>query len=317
MQLPPRVAPKSPCTKRWTSADGVWATATGSPVSSSVVAKKTWATATATTMVKRSEASLRAIPHQCTSGRWYGQRTNLGDRPRRRETVAVNLPALWPDLECAGYREDLPFWRSLAAETGGPVLDVGAGTGRVSLDLAARGIDVVAVDTEAALLAALEHRAGGLPVQTLVADARRFTSERRFALIIVPMQTLQLLGGSAGREAFLRRARKHLLPGGRVAAALADAMDCFDAEHDSPPPPDALEIVDVRYASQLRAVVEDGERAALHRRREVVGPHGREHDEDVVLQLDRVSADTVEAEAARLGFGVEARRRVPETEQYL
>ena len=229
----------------------------------------------------------------------------------------MNVDALWHDLECAGYREDLPLWRSLAAQTGGPVLDVGAGTGRVSLDLAARGIGVVALDTEAALLAALEHRATGLPVETLVGDARRFASERRFALIIVPMQTLQLLGGRAGREAFLRCARRHLRPGGLVAAALADAMDCFDSERDSPPPPDALAIGDVRYASQLLAVVEDGERAALHRRREIIGPDGLRHAEDVVLGLDRVTADEVAAEAARLGFVAQPHRRVPETEQYL
>src|SRR3954454_12202777 len=88
--------------------------------------------------------------------------------------IPVNLDALWHDLECADYREDLPLWRSLVAETGGPVLDIGAGTGRVSLDLAARGTSVVALDSDAALLAALEHRAAGLPVETVVADARRF-----------------------------------------------------------------------------------------------------------------------------------------------
>jgi ubiquinone/menaquinone biosynthesis C-methylase UbiE len=48
----------------------------------------------------------------------------------------VNLAALWHDLECGDYRDDLPSWRSLAATAGGPVLDVGAGTGRVTLDLA-------------------------------------------------------------------------------------------------------------------------------------------------------------------------------------
>ena len=59
---------------------------------------------------------------------------------------------LWHDIECSGYDEDLPLWRALAAEADGPVLDVGAGTGRVSLDLAARGVAVVALDAEASLL---------------------------------------------------------------------------------------------------------------------------------------------------------------------
>jgi SAM-dependent methyltransferase len=230
--------------------------------------------------------------------------------------VTVNLAALWHDLECGGYREDLATWRALAAETGGPVLDVGAGTGRVTLDLAAQGLAVVALDTEAALLAALEHRAAGLPVETVVADARSFVLRRRFSLIVAPMQTLQLFGGPRGRAAFLRCARSHLEPGGLVAAALADAIDCFDDEHDAPPPPDACQVVDTRYASQLLAVVDDDGRAAISRRREIVGP-GRCRHEDVVVHLDRVSADDVAAEAARLGFLVEPHRQIPESERYL
>ena len=229
----------------------------------------------------------------------------------------MNLDALWHDLECGDYREDLPSWRSLAAATGGPVLDVGAGTGRVTLDLAAQGLAVVALDTEAALLAALEHRARGLAVQTLVADARSFDCEHRFSLIVVPMQTLQLLGGPDGRTAFLRCAYRHLKPGGLVAAALADALDCFDEEHDAPPPPDARDILEVRYASQLLAVLADGGRAALHRRREITGPGRPRHAEDVVIHLDRVSAEEVAAEAAPLGFLAEPHRRIPESERYL
>ena len=186
----------------------------------------------------------------------------------------MNLDALWHDLECHGYREDLPLWRTLAAETGGPVLDVGAGTGRVTIDLAASGVHVVAVDIDAALLEALDHRAAGLSVETVVADARQFAVGRRVSLVLVPMQTLQLLGGARGRAAFLRRALAHLEPGGLLAAALGDAVECFDEEHDAPPPPDACEIAGVRYASQLLAVVDEGDRAAIHRRREITGPGG-------------------------------------------
>jgi SAM-dependent methyltransferase len=209
------------------------------------------------------------------------------------------------------------LWRSLAAAAGGPVLDVGAGTGRVTLDLASGGLAVVALDIEAALLAALAHRAEGLPVETVVADARSFEMARRFSLVLVPMQTLQLLGGPHGRADFLRRALAHMEPGGLLAAAVADPMGCFDDVHELPPPAAALWVADVCYRSQLLAVVEDGGRAAMHRRREILGPSESPHCEDVVIHLDRLSASDVAAEAAALGFVVEPSRQVPETERYL
>ena len=62
------------------------------------------------------------------------------------------MSVIWHDLECGAYTEDLPVWRALAARHGGPVLDVGAGTGRVTLDLARAGHAVTALDTDPALL---------------------------------------------------------------------------------------------------------------------------------------------------------------------
>jgi SAM-dependent methyltransferase len=230
----------------------------------------------------------------------------------------MNLDALWHYLECGDYAEDLPLWRTLAADAAGPVLDVGAGTGRVSVDLAARGVEVVALDIEAPLLDALVRRAAGRCVETVVADAREFAfDERRFALVVVPMQTLQLFGGPSGRGAFLRRALGYLEPGGLLAAALADAMECFDEEHDLPPPPDSCEVGGVRYASQLLTVADEGGCAAIHRRRQIIGPDGRCEAHDVVVRLDRISADEVAAEGRALGFRSEPHMFIPQTERYL
>ena len=105
---------------------------------------------------------------------------------------------IWHDLECGSYTEDLPLWRAFADECGGPILEVGAGTGRVALELARGGHEVTALDLDGELLAALEQRGAGLDVRTTRADARAFELDGGFALCLVPMQTIQLLGGPPG-----------------------------------------------------------------------------------------------------------------------
>jgi SAM-dependent methyltransferase len=230
----------------------------------------------------------------------------------------MNLAVLWHDVECGSYAEDVGLWRELAAAAGaGPVLDVGAGTGRISLDLAARGVPVVALDSEASLLDALRERAGALPVETVCADARSFALGRTFALIIVPMQTLQLLDGPDGRAAFLRCARQHLAAGGLLAVALADALDSFDSETDGLPEPDRCDVDGVRYASRPLAVVDEGDRAAIHRLREITGPGTERAESHDVIRLDRVGPEDVEAEAAALGFSPQPVRRIPATDVYV
>jgi SAM-dependent methyltransferase len=226
---------------------------------------------------------------------------------------------LWHDLECGGYAEDLPLWRELAgaAGPGATVLDVGAGTGRVALDLARRGSEVVALDADARLLAALEERASGLPVRTAAADARDFDLGERFGLVVVPMQTVQLLGGPAGRDAFLTCARRHLQPGGVLAVALADALECFDSEHDQPPLPDVADVDGVLYFSRPVAVRDEGARVAIERIRETVDRQGRRSAEGDVVRLDRVDAAALEAEARAIGLRVLPRRSVPQTDEYV
>ena len=224
---------------------------------------------------------------------------------------------LWHDLECGGYDLDLPLWRELADREGSPVLDVGAGTGRVALDLARRGHEVVAVDHDPVLLDALADRGAGLAVSVVAADARAFDLGRRFPLVIVPMQTLQLLGGAEGRARSLARVREHLTPGGLLAVALADALESFDEEHDQPPRPDLREVGGVVYASRPVRVRDLGDRAAIDRVRQIVAIDGTLTTLDNVVELDRLEPEELEEEAVAFGLRAEPHRRIPQTLEYV
>jgi SAM-dependent methyltransferase len=110
-------------------------------------------------------------------------------------TSALTANAIWHDVECGAYAADLPLWEELAERSGGPVLELGCGTGRVALHLARRGHEVVGLDRDAELLAVLAARGIGLPVSALEADARSFKLESPAALVLAPTHLLQLLAG--------------------------------------------------------------------------------------------------------------------------
>ncbi|HEX6457833.1 MAG TPA: class I SAM-dependent methyltransferase [Thermoleophilaceae bacterium] len=225
---------------------------------------------------------------------------------------------IWHDVECASYGADLELWRALADERGGVLLDIGAGTGRVSLDLAARGHDVTALDSDPALIAALAARARerDLRVRTSVADARTFDLGQHFALVIAPMQVAQLMGGRSGRQAMLRRVHAHLAPGGVFAAALADPFEDIPEEDLQPPLPDVREEGGWVYSSMPVLLRVEDESTAIDRLRQAVSPGGDLTESMNTVVLDRVEPEELEEEAAGL-FRVLPRRTVPEDDRYL
>src|SRR5262245_61218854 len=118
---------------------------------------------------------------------------------------------------------DVAFYRSLAQEVGGPVLELGCGTGRVLLPIAALGIPCVGVDASPAMLAVL--RAKNPPPNLELVEGRMESfdlGDRRFRLVTCPFRAFQHLLTVEAQLAALANVRKHLAPGG------AFAFDVFD-----------------------------------------------------------------------------------------
>lgn len=128
------------------------------------------------------------------------------------------------DLQYDGYRDDLPFYRRLAEDHGGPVVELGAGSGRVTVTLARAAAPVIAVEPNAAMRARGEARVAAAGLGDLVrfvdADARSLDLGAKAALVVAPFNTLMHFESLHDQDEVLRRVRAHLLPGGAFACDL-------------------------------------------------------------------------------------------------
>ena len=243
----------------------------------------------------------------------------------------LSAEVIWHDLECGSYSADLPLWHELADVAAGPVLDVGAGTGRVTLHLGRAQADrrVTALDLDPVLLSALRERAASLDVETVCADARSFTLPRDdFALCLVPMQTVQLLSDAAERAAFLCLARAHMRPGGLLACAIVTELEPFDlAAGFAGPSPETAHVGDSLYISQATSVRVLPQHIAIERMRRIIAfdsgksserhPAGEAAGERNVVELARISASELECEGSKAGFHPESAVAIEPTDEHV
>jgi SAM-dependent methyltransferase len=123
---------------------------------------------------------------------------------------------------------DAAFYERVARETGGPVLEVACGTGRIALALARAGLDVTGVDLSDGMLTVARHKLPALPadvrrrVTLVLGDMTALHLGRRFGFVFVPFRSFQhLLTIELQRQA-VAAMRHHLEPAGRLALHLFD-----------------------------------------------------------------------------------------------
>jgi SAM-dependent methyltransferase len=137
----------------------------------------------------------------------------------REPAEAARLAALY-DLDYAPLEgaDDVEWFAGLARRTGGPILELGCGTGRLTVPIAQDGHHIVGLDHSAAMLERAERRARRVDadVRWVEGDMRAFSFDEAFALIFIAFNSFLMLT-SDDRWACLARVREHLAPKGRLA----------------------------------------------------------------------------------------------------
>jgi ubiquinone/menaquinone biosynthesis C-methylase UbiE len=124
--------------------------------------------------------------------------------------------ALFYDLDLEGVEDDVTMYCEIALRQGGPVLELGCGTGRVALALARAGLTVTGVDSSASMLDVARSQSGGLPLTLLEADMREVRLRRKFATVLIPLGGLQHMATAEEVTGALDTCARHLAVDGLV-----------------------------------------------------------------------------------------------------
>jgi len=136
----------------------------------------------------------------------------------------------------ASVTEDVEFYVEEAVASGGPVVELACGTGRIAVPVAKAGVPVIGVDGSAAMLEVAREYAEAEGVSGLVdlhvGDVREPPVEERVSLVLIPFRSLLHMTTEADRERALAAALELLVPGGRlVFDVFAPAKEDIEATH--------------------------------------------------------------------------------------
>ena len=130
--------------------------------------------------------------------------------------------------------EDLTFWQDLVSQQGGPVLELGCGTGRVFQPLFDAGLEIYGLDSDAEMLAFLRERMGHQSLPIFQADMAAFHLAQKFPLIILPCNTFSTLDAKS-RASTLACVARHLMPDGLFVVSMPNPALLNDLPRASEP----------------------------------------------------------------------------------
>jgi SAM-dependent methyltransferase len=215
-------------------------------------------------------------------------------------------------------RPDVTFFVEAAEESGGPVLEVGCGTGRVLIPTARAGIKITGLDLSQHMLSVCREKLAQEPqevqdrVDLLLADMRDFDLGRKYALATIPFRPFQHLTTVEDQISCLHAIRRHLQPDGRLILDLFNPnLEALTQRNlgEEYAEEEAFEMPDGRRVRRTHAVTERGiHNQVMHAELiyYVTYPDGREARLVHAFPMRWLYRFEAEHLLARCGFEVEA-----------
>ena len=159
------------------------------------------------------------------------------------------------DWVFAEKQDDVPFYVEEAVASGGPVLELGSGTGRITLPIAQSGVEIVGLENSTEMLKVARAKSAALEAEGRITwvhgDMRDFSLGREFALVIIPFRGFLSLLSVEEQRSCLSCIRSHLAPGGRlVFDVFVPDLDMLTDDGSTP-----FHYMDVRHPETGRRLV--------------------------------------------------------------